>query len=57
MTRSPVPTPRASRWRTAALLAALALLAACDPRPADRPIKPTTPTVPTPSAAHPPAQR
>ncbi|WP_312304071.1 hypothetical protein [Pulveribacter sp.] len=47
----------APRRLAAALLAGAAALAlaACDPRPADRPLKPTAPPVPAPSATPPPA--
>ena len=50
----PDRTAAAPRWRAAALWAMAALvLSACDPRPADKPLQPTAPPVPKPSAAPP----
>ena len=42
-----------ARRAVAACLLLCAALAACDPRPADKPLKPTSPPVPQPSAAAP----
>ncbi|WP_312756385.1 hypothetical protein [Pulveribacter sp.] len=51
-----MPFPASSKLAATLMAAAAALaLSACDPRPADRPLKPTAPPVPAPSAATAPA--